>query len=236
MKEYEINEETMAIIPINYYKTLVKEYDREYVVEKNAYEIMEDSCEYYGSSYKGRLTAAKKILNSSYKKYTYDLKKLIYVLHRHKLTISNCEFDMMVASYILNQNIKDDIAYLMNNNDYNIDFYEITGISPNLFTLSWIFLFLGISLSLKKKTNIYIFDIDKYKIEKYLYDNVLYREILDNIKNNDLFSNSPIKNIFITYKYNIKILKTYFTTAFTPSISKTSTSNPLYFLIFICIF
>ena len=64
------------------------------------------------------------ILNSSYKKYTYDLKKLIYVLHRHKLTISNCEFDMMVASYILNQNIKDDIAYLMNNNDYNIDFYE----------------------------------------------------------------------------------------------------------------
>ena len=67
MKEYEINEETMAIIPINYYKTLVKEYDREYVVEKNAYEIMEDSCEYYGSTYKGRLTAAKKMLNSSYK-------------------------------------------------------------------------------------------------------------------------------------------------------------------------
>ena len=64
------------------------------------------------------------ILNSSYKKYTYDLKKLIYVLSRHKLSISNCDFDMMVAAYILNQNIKDDIAYLMNNNDYNIDFYE----------------------------------------------------------------------------------------------------------------
>ena len=61
MKEYEINEETMAIIPINYYQTLVKEYDREYVVEKNAYEIMENSCEYYGSTYKGRLAAAKKI-------------------------------------------------------------------------------------------------------------------------------------------------------------------------------
>ena len=64
------------------------------------------------------------ILNSSYKKYTYDLKKLIYVLSRYKLSISNCELDMMVAAYILNQNIKDDIAYLMNNNDYNIDFYE----------------------------------------------------------------------------------------------------------------
>ena len=64
------------------------------------------------------------ILNSSYKKYTYDLKKLIYVLSKYKLSISNCDFDMMVAAYILNQNIKDDIAYLMNNNDYNIDFYE----------------------------------------------------------------------------------------------------------------
>lgn len=67
MKEYEINEETMAIIPINYYQTLVKEVDNEYIIDKKAYEIMEESCEYYGSSYKGRLTAAKKILNSSYK-------------------------------------------------------------------------------------------------------------------------------------------------------------------------
>lgn len=67
MKEYEINEETMAVIPISYYQTLVKETDNEYVVDKKAYEIMEDSCEYYGSTYKGRLTAAKKILNSSYK-------------------------------------------------------------------------------------------------------------------------------------------------------------------------
>ena len=47
MKEYEINEETMAIIPINYYQTLVKEIDNEYIIDKKAYEIMEDSCEYY---------------------------------------------------------------------------------------------------------------------------------------------------------------------------------------------
>ena len=67
MKEYEINEETMAVIPISYYQTLIKETDNEYVIDKKAYEIMEDSCEYYGSTYKGRLTAAKKILNSSYK-------------------------------------------------------------------------------------------------------------------------------------------------------------------------
>lgn len=67
MKEYEINEETMAVIPINYYQTLIKEYDNEYIIDKKAYQIMEESCEYYGSTYKGRLTASKKMLNSSYK-------------------------------------------------------------------------------------------------------------------------------------------------------------------------
>ncbi len=64
------------------------------------------------------------ILNSSHKKSTYDLKKLIYVLSKYNLTVSNVDFDMMVASYILNQTVKDDISYLMNNNGYTIDFYE----------------------------------------------------------------------------------------------------------------
>ena len=38
MKEYEINEETMAIIPLGYYQTLVKEVNNEYIVDKKAYE------------------------------------------------------------------------------------------------------------------------------------------------------------------------------------------------------
>ncbi len=64
------------------------------------------------------------ILNNSYNKYTYDLKKLIYVLARHNLKISKVNFDMMVASYVLNQTVKDDISYLMNNYGYKIDFYD----------------------------------------------------------------------------------------------------------------
>lgn len=67
MKDYEINEQTMAIIPINYNQSLIKETDNEYIIEKSAYKIMEDSCNYYGSSYNGRLNAAKKILDSNYK-------------------------------------------------------------------------------------------------------------------------------------------------------------------------
>lgn len=47
---------------------------------------------------------------------------------------------------------------------YNIDFYGITEISPNLFTISWIVLFLGLSLSLKKKVGKYL----------YLFINILF--------------------------------------------------------------
>jgi len=67
MKEYEICEDTIAIIPVGYEKTKIIELDNEYIVEKKAYHVMDDSCQYYGSTYKGRLNAAKKILDCSYK-------------------------------------------------------------------------------------------------------------------------------------------------------------------------
>lgn len=67
MDFYEINEDTMAVIPIGYEKTKIVEKNNEYVVNKKAYSIMDDSCRYYGSTYKGRLNAAKKILDCSYK-------------------------------------------------------------------------------------------------------------------------------------------------------------------------
>ncbi len=67
MKDYEINEQTMAIIPISYNQSLIKETENEYIIDKCAYKIMEDSCSYYGSSYTGRLNAAKKMLDSNYK-------------------------------------------------------------------------------------------------------------------------------------------------------------------------
>ena len=67
MDNYEISDETMAIIPIDCYKTKILEKNREYVIEKKAYNIMEDNCKYYGSTYVGRINAAKDILNCAYK-------------------------------------------------------------------------------------------------------------------------------------------------------------------------
>lgn len=67
MKEYEINEDTLAVIPISYYKTKILELNNEYIVLDNAYKIMDYNCKYYGSTYRGRFNAGKSILNSSYK-------------------------------------------------------------------------------------------------------------------------------------------------------------------------
>ncbi len=67
MKNYEINEDTMAIVPVSYYESLIKEKDREFIINNNSYKIMEYSCEYYGSTIGGRLKAAKKIFDCPYK-------------------------------------------------------------------------------------------------------------------------------------------------------------------------
>lgn len=65
--KYEINDETMAIIPITSSKTKVIEKTKEYVIPQATFEILEENCEYYGSTYDGRIKAAQKILNFSYK-------------------------------------------------------------------------------------------------------------------------------------------------------------------------
>ncbi len=59
-------------------------------------------------------------------KYTYDLKKLYVALKYQGIEIKNIAFDTMIAAYLLDYNIKDDIANLANSMDYDIPFYETT--------------------------------------------------------------------------------------------------------------
>ncbi|MBQ7140988.1 MAG: DNA polymerase I [Bacilli bacterium] len=57
-------------------------------------------------------------------KYTYDLKKVITSLRWHNIDVSNIVFDTMIAAYLLNYNIKDDISYLAGIKGYDIEFYD----------------------------------------------------------------------------------------------------------------
>ncbi len=55
--------------------------------------------------------------------YTYDAKKHYVLLNKLGLNI-NFSFDLMIASYLLEENIKDDISYLMLNHGIDIALYD----------------------------------------------------------------------------------------------------------------
>ena len=54
---------------------------------------------------------------------TFDQKKNYVLLKKEGLEL-NTYMDIMIAAYLLNINIKDDIAYLMNNNGCEVNFYS----------------------------------------------------------------------------------------------------------------
>ena len=70
----------------------------------------------------------KDVLNKldNINKYTYDLKKMYVSLKYNDIKINNITFDTMLAAYLLDYNVKEDIAYLSNNFDFDIPFYENT--------------------------------------------------------------------------------------------------------------
>ena len=57
-------------------------------------------------------------------KYTYDLKKVIVALKYLDIDINNVIFDSMIAANLLSYNVKDDIAYLCNQFNYDVLFFE----------------------------------------------------------------------------------------------------------------
>ena len=64
---YEINLSTLAIIPVNEKTSNVIEEDNVYTINKSTTEIIDHSCKYFGSSYKGRTEGTKNIIGFSYK-------------------------------------------------------------------------------------------------------------------------------------------------------------------------
>ncbi len=67
------------------------------------------------------------IFNSNSPKYTYDVKKNIVFLKKNfNIKIENNSFDTMIAAYLLDYVVKDDISYLARAFKYQIPSYEET--------------------------------------------------------------------------------------------------------------
>ena len=64
------------------------------------------------------------LFSSDVEKYTYDYKKNIVVLNRLGVHFQGVSFDTMVATYLLDYIIKDDISFVAKSFDYDLPLYE----------------------------------------------------------------------------------------------------------------
>ena len=67
MKNYEININTLALIPLNDETTKIIEEEEEFIIKKSSLKIIDDKCKFFGSSYNGRFEGTKNILGVSHK-------------------------------------------------------------------------------------------------------------------------------------------------------------------------
>ncbi len=81
--------------------------------QENKYFIQEDELLSYRSLFE----------NSTFK-YTYDLKKCTIVLARYGIHLKGVSFDTMIATYLLDYSVKDDIAYVAKDLGYLLPFFE----------------------------------------------------------------------------------------------------------------
>ena len=68
----------------------------------------------------------RELFENDIKKSTYDVKKCLILLNKLGIKLNNCNYDTMIASYLLDYKMDDDITTLMNDLGIDIKSYEDT--------------------------------------------------------------------------------------------------------------
>ena len=111
-------------------------------------------------------------------KYTYDIKKTYVSFKWNNINIDNINYDAMIAGYLLDYNVKDDIVYLANQFDYDIPFYE------NIY---------GKNNKLSEPNNIDIIAYNSVLKAKFIYETYnIFNEKLNNENMIELFNDIEI--------------------------------------------
>ena len=134
----------------------------------------------------------KDIFENKTNKITYDLKKAIVVLNNLGIKIRNCSFDTLIAAYLCDFIVKDDIAVLAQNFDYEIDLYVDT---------------FG---SVKRPIEVSIDDLKKITGNKAKFIYEVKDELLERIKEydeEDLFYNIEMKLVEVLASMEIEGIK-----------------------------
>ena len=75
---------------------------------------------------KDNIEKYKDIFSSEVWKFTYDYKKSLVVLNSLDVKFKNVSFDTMIAAYLLDYVVKDDISFVARSFDYQLPIYEDT--------------------------------------------------------------------------------------------------------------
>ena len=67
MENYEVNSDTLAIIPLNANETRIIERGSDFVVNSSSMKIIDDGCRFFGSTYNGRMEGTKSMIGINYK-------------------------------------------------------------------------------------------------------------------------------------------------------------------------
>ncbi len=67
MNNYEVNLDTLAIIPINANETRIIEKESDFIVNSSSMKIIDDGCRFFGSTYSGRSEGTKSMIGINYK-------------------------------------------------------------------------------------------------------------------------------------------------------------------------
>ena len=67
IEEYYVTSDTLLLVSFGKNKTKIYDVNGNSVIKKTPFEIIDESCQYYGSSYSGRYVGAKKLLDMDYK-------------------------------------------------------------------------------------------------------------------------------------------------------------------------
>lgn len=67
VEEYYINEDTLLLVPVGKNRSKIYDINGTYYIKKSCFDIVDESCQYYGSSYGGRYIGAKRMLEMEYK-------------------------------------------------------------------------------------------------------------------------------------------------------------------------
>ena len=116
------------------------------------------------------LLVGSDIFNDGANKTTYDLKKVLVIFDKYNIQLDKNVRDLMIEAYLLNKNVKNDIAYLANTYDYDINFYD------KIF---------GSEITIKEK-DLDVYVTDTCKKSFFIYEK--RNELLEEIKSEDMES------------------------------------------------